>query len=141
MGADVEMKDGDKKKETKEEEKKDEPVKALDVLEVVRNPDPPFFPAPGPAPIETTRVEPRRLTSNRSRSPDPQLFENVALLEKSAASKGEPRFVAKVLRQVRRARHPVPQTALSARSARSRAPLPSPDPPRDAPPDADRTPS
>lgn len=46
MGADVEMKDGDKKKETKEEEKKDEQVKALDVLEVVRHPDPPFFQPP-----------------------------------------------------------------------------------------------
>jgi len=28
------------------------------------------------------------------------MFTNVALLEKSVASKGEPRFVAKVLRQV-----------------------------------------
>ena len=46
MGADVEMKDGDKKKETKEEEKKDDPVKSLDVLEVVRHPDPPFFNPP-----------------------------------------------------------------------------------------------
>jgi hypothetical protein len=36
MGADVEMKDGDKKMETKEEEKKAEPVKTLDVLDVVR---------------------------------------------------------------------------------------------------------
>ena len=41
MGADVEMKDGDKKMETKEEEKKAEPVKTLDVLDVVRCvPDP-----------------------------------------------------------------------------------------------------
>ena len=58
MGADVEMKDGDKKKETKEEEKKDEPVKALDVLEVVRHPDPPFFQTPGPHRLKRRELNP-----------------------------------------------------------------------------------
>ena len=58
MGADVEMKDGDKKKETKEEDKKDEPVKALDVLEVVRNPDPPFSQPPGPHRLKRRELNP-----------------------------------------------------------------------------------
>eukprot|EP00982_Pelagococcus_subviridis_P007651 30694-Pelagococcus_subviridis.AAC.5 len=41
------------------------------------------------------------LTPLSPRSFPPQLFANVTLLDKSVASKGEPRFVAKVLRQVR----------------------------------------
>ena len=124
MGADVEMKDGDKKMETKEEEKKAEPVKTLDVLDVVRCvPDlPSFQPCPR---TDRTDASPSPTTDHRPIPPpfDSQLFENVTLLEKSAASKGEPRFVAKVLRQVRRARpSPVAQTASSVRS-RSRPSL------------------
>jgi len=109
MGADVEMKDGDKKMETKEEEKKAEPVKTLDVLDVVRCvPDlPSFQPCPR---TDRNDASPSPTTDHRPIPPpfDSQLFENVTLLEKSAASKGEPRFVAKVLRQVRRAR-PIPR--------------------------------
>ena len=65
MGADVEMKDGDKKMETKEEEKKAEPVKTLDVLDVRASQICPLS-NPAHAPIETTRVRARRLTIARS---------------------------------------------------------------------------
>jgi len=129
MGADVEMKDGDKKMETKEEEKKAEPVKTLDVLDVVRCvPDlPSFQPCPrtdrndaSPSPTTDHRPIPRPF--------DSQLFENVMLLEKSAASKGEPRFVAKVLRQVRRARpSPVSPNGFIRQIQISPESLPSPD--------------
>ena len=55
---------------------------------------------------------PSRLTLSEPHRPPPsvqtQLFENVTLLEKSVAAKGEPRFAAKVLRQVRVS----PQTVL-----------------------------
>ena len=109
MGADVEMKD-EGKDAKKEGEKEEEIVKVLDVLDVVRDP-----PSPGNATALVDSACPSRphgfpgvphdATRDAEpppRDPDPsQLFENVTLLEKSVASKGEPRFVAKVLRQVR----------------------------------------
>lgn len=129
MGADVEMKDGDKKMETKEEEKKAEPVKTLDVLDVVRCvPDlPSFQPCPR---TDRNDASPSPTTDHRPIPPpfDSQLFENVTLLEKSAASKGEPRFVAKVLRQVRRARpSPVSPNGFIRQIQISPESLPSPD--------------
>ena len=129
MGADVEMKDGDKKMETKEEEKKAEPVKTLDVLDVVRCvPDlPSFQPCPR---TDRNDASPSPTTDHRPIPPpfDSQLFENVTLLEKSAASKGETRFVAKVLRQVRRARpSPVSPNGFIRQIQISPESLPSPD--------------